>query len=58
VWLVGSEAHGVSALARTCADLTVTIPMTGPAESLNAAVAAAIVLYVTRHGERTSLRSK
>jgi TrmH family RNA methyltransferase len=57
VWLVGSEAHGVSALARTCADLTVTIPMTGSAESLNAAVAAAIVLYVTRHGERHGERT-
>ena len=58
VWLVGSEAHGVSVLARSCADLTVTIPMAGAAESLNAAVAAAIVLYVTRHGERTSPHSK
>jgi TrmH family RNA methyltransferase len=58
VWLVGSEAHGVSEQARTCADLTVSIPMTGSAESLNAAVAAAIVLYVARHGERTSPQSK
>ena len=46
-WIVGSEAHGVSADARGAADLAVRIPMTGRAESLNAAVAAAVVLYVT-----------
>lgn len=46
-WIVGSEAHGVSAEARAAADVAVAIPMTGAAESLNAAVAAAVVLYVT-----------
>jgi TrmH family RNA methyltransferase len=46
VWLIGSEAHGVSAGARAAADVTVAIPMTGRAESLNAAVATAAVLYV------------
>lgn len=46
-WIVGSEAHGVSAEARAAADVSVAIPMTGRAESLNAAVAAAVVLYVT-----------
>ena len=47
VWIVGNEAHGVSDEARAIADLVVRIPMSGRAESLNAAVAAAAVLYVT-----------
>ncbi len=58
VWLIGSEAHGVSARARSLADHLVAIPMRGSAESLNAAVAAALVLYVTRHGDRTSTSAK
>lgn len=48
-WIVGSEAHGVSEGARAAATLSVRIPMAGRAESLNAAVAAAVVLYVTAH---------
>lgn len=50
-WIIGSEAHGASERARSSADVRVAIPMTGRAESLNAAVAAAVVLYVTRHAE-------
>lgn len=46
-WIIGSEAHGVSPQARALANLAVRIPMPGRAESLNAAVAAAVVLYVT-----------
>lgn len=53
-WIVGSEAHGVSEAARTAADLSIRIPMTGRAESLNAAVAAAVVLYVTAHADHGS----
>lgn len=53
-WVVGSEAHGVSLEARQAADLSVRIPMSGRLESLNAAVAAAVVLYVTEHGSRGS----
>jgi RNA methyltransferase, TrmH family len=49
-WVIGSEAHGVGAEARAAADLVVRIPMSGRAESLNAAVAAAAVLYVTAYG--------
>lgn len=47
VWVIGSESHGVSDEVVAVADLTVRIPMRGRAESLNAAVAAAIVLYAT-----------
>jgi TrmH family RNA methyltransferase len=53
-WIVGSEAHGVSEAARTAADRSIRIPMTGRAESLNAAVAAAVVLYVTAHADHGS----
>lgn len=42
--VVGSEAHGVSAEVAACCR-PLTIPMPGPAESLNAAVAAAVAAY-------------
>ena len=43
--LVGSEAHGLPVAVVAGADARVTIPMTGPTESLNAAAAAAILAY-------------
>lgn len=43
--LIGSEAHGLPGELAAAADLRVTIPMPGAAESLNATVAAGIVLY-------------
>jgi len=43
--VVGSEAHGLSPAVRAVADETVGIPMPGGAESLNAAAAAAVLLY-------------
>ena len=49
-WVIGSEAHGVGEAARAAADVAVRIPMADGPESLNAAVAAAIVLYVTSYG--------
>jgi len=48
--LVGSEPHGLPPEVVAAADLTVTIPMAAGAESLNAAVAGAIVAFV---GART-----
>lgn len=47
IWavLIGSEAHGLSSEDAASADITVTIPMPGGVESLNAAVAGAIVGY-------------
>lgn len=51
-WIVGSEAHGASRQAREAADIVVAIPMRGRAESLNAAIAAAVVLYVTAHAHK------
>lgn len=43
--LVGSEAHGARPTDVASADVLVTIPMPGGTESLNAAVAGAIVAY-------------
>ena len=42
---VGSEGKGLSAEALAACDLTVKIPMSGHCESLNAAAAAAVLLW-------------
>ena len=42
---IGNEGAGVSAPLLACADVRVTIPMPGGMESLNAAAAAAVVLF-------------
>jgi len=43
--VVGNERTGVSACWRRAADETIAIPLPGPADSLNVAVAAAVVLF-------------
>lgn len=43
--VIGSEAHGVSAPVLARATLTLKLPMRGGAQSLNAAVAAGIMMY-------------
>ncbi|MEW6181898.1 MAG: RNA methyltransferase [Bacillota bacterium] len=51
--VVGGEGEGVSPPVREAASLRVSIPMPGGSESLNAAVAAALLLYEAvrqRHG--------
>jgi TrmH family RNA methyltransferase len=45
VLLIGNETHGLSHAYRAMCDATVSIPMRGNATSLNAAIAASIVLY-------------
>lgn len=45
VWLFGPESHGLSAEIASQADHRISIPMSGGAESLNVAAAAAICLY-------------
>lgn len=45
VLVIGNEAHGLSETDLTACDLRIRIPMPGRAESLNAAVAAGILLY-------------
>ncbi len=46
--LIGNESRGLSEEASELADMPVKIPMEGKAESLNAAVAAAILMYQSR----------
>lgn len=43
--IIGNEAHGPSPAARTLATTTITIPLANGVESLNAAMAAGIILY-------------
>ena len=45
VCLIGNEANGLTAQTQACCTDRVTIPMNGRAESLNAAVAACIVMW-------------
>jgi 23S rRNA (guanosine2251-2'-O)-methyltransferase len=54
VVVVGSEGRGLSRLVGETCDLTVAIPMTGPAESLNASVAAAVALAEVARRRRTA----
>lgn len=42
---VGTEKHGLTAAALTAADVAIRIPMAGQVNSLNAGVAAAVVVY-------------
>jgi len=49
VVVVGSEGRGLSRLVAQTCDLRVRIPMTAETESLNAGVAAGIVLYEVAH---------
>ncbi len=43
--IIGNEAHGPSAEARTLSTRTITIPLANGVESLNAAMATSIILY-------------
>jgi len=43
--IIGGEAHGASQEAKELAAATIAIPMRGGAESLNAAVAASVILF-------------
>ena len=50
VLVIGNEARGISDATRAQADMRVRLPMRGGAESLNAAVAAGIMMYgLTEH---------
>lgn len=46
--IIGSEAHGAGREARWLATGAISIPMAGEAESLNAAVAASVILFEAR----------
>lgn len=45
ILVIGNEAHGVSKAVQSLADVRLKIPMRGGAESLNASVAAGILMY-------------
>ena len=49
--VIGSEARGISQATREAATALVKLPMRGGAESLNAAVAAGIMMYEMARGE-------
>lgn len=51
-WLFGPEAHGLPADIAALADQRIRIEMTGTAESLNVAAAAAICLYQSARAHR------
>ena len=53
VLVIGSEAHGVSPELLDICDLQVSIPMMGKLNSLNASVAAGILLYEIRRQQRS-----
>ena len=48
VLVIGNEGKGLSRLTKELCDILVTIPMFGTINSLNASVAAAILLYEAR----------
>ncbi|OBG15797.1 23S rRNA (guanosine(2251)-2'-O)-methyltransferase RlmB [Mycolicibacterium celeriflavum] len=54
VVVVGSEGKGLSRLVRETCDAVVSIPMAGPTESLNASVAAGVVLAEIARQRRPS----
>jgi 23S rRNA (guanosine2251-2'-O)-methyltransferase len=54
VVVVGSEGKGLSRLVRENCDAIVSIPMAGPTESLNASVAAGVVLAEIARQRRSS----
>lgn len=55
-WLFGPESHGLPAEVVAAADHRVRIPMSGGAESLNVAAAAAICLYQSARAQRRTAR--
>jgi 23S rRNA (guanosine2251-2'-O)-methyltransferase len=57
VVVVGSEGRGLSRLVRETCDATVSIPMAGGVESLNASVAAGVVLAEVARRRRLTPRT-
>ena len=48
-WVMGNEARGLSEAEEDACDVLVSIPMSGDAESLNVASAAAMCLFASQH---------
>ena len=56
-FLIGNEANGLSEKVSDMADIKIKIPMEGKVESLNAAVAASILMYETARQRRNYHRT-
>lgn len=54
VLVIGAEGRGLRRLTRELCDATATIPLSGVTESLNAAVAASVLLYAAVHQRAAS----
>jgi TrmH family RNA methyltransferase len=52
--VIGSEADGPSAAVRGAAEFRISVPMAGPVESLNAAVAGGILMFALTRGRETN----
>ncbi len=52
--LIGSEAHGLSSEVIAACTATITIPMQSAVESINAAVAGAVVLFEAARQRRNA----
>jgi 23S rRNA (guanosine2251-2'-O)-methyltransferase len=52
--VIGNEGAGISALLQKKCDFLVRLPMTGQVASLNASVAAGILMYEVLHGRQTN----
>lgn len=55
-WVMGNEARGLSAEQEDLCDVLVRVPMTGAAESLNLAAAAAMCLFASQHARTAAAR--
>lgn len=51
-WMMGNEAHGLSAAEEALCDLRISIPMFGNAESLNVTSAATLCLWMSAAAQR------
>jgi 23S rRNA (guanosine2251-2'-O)-methyltransferase len=52
--VVGSEGEGIRPLVRSKCDFLLKLPMRGQIESLNAAVAGSVALYLVFMGRKNS----
>lgn len=57
-FLLGNEAHGLSKETAALADSYIKIPMEGEVESLNAAVAASVLMFEAARQRRNAVRGK
>ena len=54
--VIGSEGEGISRLVRESCDFMVSIPMYGTLDSLNASVAAAVLMFEKRRQDKAAAK--